>query len=409
MKRFLTIGVLRLATGGAQFGIILFLTVHLSLNSLGVYALFTLALGYMSQLAGFNFNTYLQRELGSQPQAKWPGLLLQQWRFLLVSLAAAYAASSVMFSLDFIPTEYAAHFCGILLLTVLNGQFENFMVGAGRPVMATVNLLLRSAWIVPLFLVAMLGSSGLTLHTVFVSWFLAELLALLLVVGRLWRLGLLPKHWEPADTSWIVRGAKTGAQYTMWALLLLFIVSVQRIVLGRSHSDEQVGIFHFFFVIAVFGPNLLEASLYAVIIPRLIARHQPSTGRGLSFPDRMPFVVLVGGGGMGLAVVAVVLPLGLAHFGKDELLEHREVFYYTAAYALLYTAARVFHYQLYASRSDRTLGLAYIRAAVVAAVSSWGLIPRWGLHGAALALVCAGLALALSCAWPFIRSKAVPV
>jgi O-antigen/teichoic acid export membrane protein len=406
LKHFVIIGLLRLATGAAQFGIIVFLTIYLSLNSLGVYALFTVALSYLSQLAGFSFNTYLQREVSSRPPVQWPGLLLQQWRFLAVSLGAAFAITVVIFGFGFIPFEYVAQFFGILLMTVLNGQIENFMVGIGRPVSATINLLLRSAWILPLFLYTVWRTPGVTLYAVFTAWFLAELFALSAILERLRRLGLLPTRWEPTDKPWILSGVKVGAQYTAWALLLLFIVNVQRIVLGHTHSEEQVGIFHFFFVISVFVPNLLEASLYAVIIPKLLVRHHTTSDLSLRFPDRIPFLILLGGGGICLLLVAVVLPVVLGFFGKVELLEHRQVFYYTAAYALLYTASRVFHYQLYASRRDRTLGVAYIRAAVVAGVASWLLIPRWGLHGASQALVCAGLALALSCAWPFIGGKA---
>lgn len=408
--QFILIGLLRLITGVAQFGVILFLAAVLSIKSLGIYAFFTVVLGYFSQVAGFNFNTYLQREQGRRSVGEWPELLMQQWRFLGCSLLVAFVGAIPLFTFDFMPVEHAPCFLGILVLTVANGQFENFLVGAGKPVPATFNLMLRSIWVVPLALVAWSDAAPVTLHTVFTAWLLAELAAVVLVLLRMGLLGYLPRRWYPVDRAWIWSGVKVGAQYTVWALLLLLTVSVQRVILSRTHTEEDVGVFHFFYVISVFLPNLLEASLYAMLLPKLIARHQPGGASSL-FPDRLPFVVLVGGGATGLLAVWIVLPHGLSLLGKEELLQHQHLFAFTAAYALLYTTARVFHYQLYVSHRDRELGHAYIRSAFVAAVASLLFIPAYGLTGAAAALVLSGLALVAACAWPFVavRPGASPV
>lgn len=403
-RQFIVIGLLRLVTGMAQFGVILFLAAALSLTSLGVYAFFTVFLGYFSQVAGFNFNTYLQREQGCNPVEAWPGLLMQQWRFLGCSLGLALVGVVPLFYFDFLAIGYAPYFLGILVLTVLNAQCENFMVGAGRPVSATCNLLLRSVWIAPLFAFGWRQPGSLTLHAVFGAWMLAELVALVVLLVRMGLLGYLPRRWYPTDAAWIRAGVKVGAQYTVWALLLLLTVSIQRVVLSRSHTEEDVGIFHFFYVISVFLPNLLEASLYAILLPKLIAGHHAGGGHA-GFPPRLPFAVLVGGGGLGLLVVWLLLPFGLALLQKRELLQHQHLFVYTAIYALLYTTARIFHYQLYVSHRDRALGLAYLRAALVAGVASLVLIPAYGLDGAAISLVISGLALAGSCAWPYLSAK----
>ena len=332
---------------------------------------------------------------------------MQQWRFLVLGVMTSAVIASFAFYLGFIPLEYAPHFYIILVITVLNSQFENFMVGAGQPVAAALNLLLRSVWILPLFVLSVTLLSQLDMHVVLSAWLVAELFAVLFISFHIWRLGFFPKRWYPVDLALIIRGAKVGARYTFLALLLLVTVSVQRVVLGHSHTEEQVGIFHFFFVISVFIPNLLEASLYAIILPRLIAFNKPCESKRLSFPELRSFFLLLGGGGGGLLLVAVILPYGLTVLQKPELMDYRYIFMYTASYALLYTGARVFHYQLYTSHNDKALNHAYAISSVGACLTSVILIPPYGLHGAAISLVIAGLILILSCAWPFISTNLI--
>lgn len=402
--RFGLLGGLRLAAGVLQFSIVLYITGSLSLEDLGEYSVFVIVLGYFSQLAGFSFSTFLIRELGANGSDRWPVLLLQQLRFLSASYLIALAMGVFAVSLGLAPDAHMWVFGVLLLLALLNGAFENYMVGAGYPLPAALNVLLRAGWIVPLACGSFLDWIEPRLDSVLIIWTVGETLAAAVVLTQIRRKGLFPRILYPIDREWIARGCRVGLRHTTLGILLLVTMSIQRVVLGRFHPEDQVGIFHFYFVISVFVPNLLEASLYALILPRLIRQHQEHAGC-LPFPNVKLFLLLIGVGGAGLLTVAAVLPHLLPMLGKSDLLDYRYLLLFTGPYALMYTSARVFHYQLYAGHRDDALVRACGAACAVACAASFLLIPRYGLDGAAASLVVAGGALVVSLAASFVVAQ----
>jgi O-antigen/teichoic acid export membrane protein len=402
------LGCFRLAAGVLQFVTILYITGYLSLKDLGDYSMFVIVLGYFTQLAGFNFSTFLIRELGAHERDAWPALLLQQLRFLSVSYPVSVGIVLVGAALGLVPSTFVVPFSVILLLSLVNLALENYMVGAGHPMPAALNVLLRAGWIVAVIAGAFLGFVPPLLLSVLIIWAAGELLAALAILLQIRRKGLLPARLYPTDGAWILRGWRVGSRYTVLGLLLLVTLSIQRVVLAHFHPQEQVGILHFYFAISVFIPNLLEASLFAMILPRMIRRHLEEGGDRMLAPDRKVIAGLGLTGAAGLLAVAAFLPWLLRVLGKTELLDYRYLLLFTGPYALLYAAARVFHYQLYAGHRDRALTRGYIAAAAVACATSLVLIPPYALNGAAVALVAAGVAMLLALAAPFLRLRGAP-
>lgn len=401
VKSLTFISGLRLAAGIFQFSTVLYITGYLSLGELGDYSLFVIILGYFTQLTGFSFSTFLIRELAAHERGAWPALLLQQLRFQSWSYALALAIGAAGVLAGAAPPGYAVAFGVLLGLALINSAFENYMVGTGHPLPAALNVLLRAGWIVPLATVSLLGWVQPSLTAVFIAWTAGEVLATLALLAQIVARGLFPTAVAPADRAWIARGFRVGVGYTVLAVLLLVTMSVQRVVLGHYHAQELVGIFHFYFVVSVFIPNLLEASLYALILPRLVRRNQVEGKGRLLTPDPKLFLLLLGLGGAAVAAVAVALSFVLPWLGKPELLAYRYLLAFTGPWALFYTGSRVFHYQLYAAHRDTAMLAACAAACAVACVASLILVPAGGLRGAATALVISGAALALAFATPF--------
>lgn len=400
MKAFLTIGLLRLVTGFGQFAVVLFLAVALSIADLGAYSLLVIFVGYGTQVAGLAFYAYVTREIVLSARENWPGILFQKWAFLLSSTTLVALAIFVAEALGLVAIPGLGIFVALLALSVFNTQHENLLIAIGRPLGAALNLLVRTSWIYALILAHLLAGSSIQLEHVYLAWIAAEALAALFVLANLWRERILPTRRYPLDVPWLKRGVRVGAQFAIMGLLLLVTVTVQRVVLGGVEDATLVGIMHFFFVISTFGPNLLEASLYAVILPRLITSAKVA-GNPLALPPLWIFALLPGCGVLGLAVLYMILPFALPLIGKPELTIHMSIFWFTAAYALLYTTARIFHYTLYAAGEDQWLLSAYAVACAAATGSSIVLVKADGLNGALWSLVIAGATLLLVLVLPF--------
>jgi O-antigen/teichoic acid export membrane protein len=400
LKRFIGIGALRLCNGFAQFGVILFVTKALSVADLGTYALVAILLGYFSQGAGFTFYSYVSRELARFDRAQWPSLLFQHWLFMLAGIAGAAVIAALLFHSSLIVLDHGGMFVALLALTVINNQHENFLVSTGHPVHASINLCARGLWILPLASAHFLWDVPVGIRGVLLSWIGAEALAAGFVLFQAKRLGLLPERVYPINLDWIFRGIKVGGSYTCLSLLLLLTISVQRVVLKHVQGDEGVGIFHFYHSIAVFIPNLLEATLFAIILPKLIAAGAAQNEGEPGFPPLRQFGILLGVGGAGLFVVFLCLPYALDVLQRAVLKENRHLFLFTAGFALLYSASRIFHYQLYSRHKDRYLIQGNIAACAVACITAIVLIPRYGLEGAGVSALLTGLAMMIALGWP---------
>lgn len=406
LNKALVIGFLRLLTGVAQFAIILFVTRVFSLSDVGQYSLFVIFVGYFSLLAGLSFYTHVMREMATRPSKEWPYLLVQQWWFVCISLVSFVTFAFLILRAGWLDFQHASYFFIIFPLVVVNLLHENFLVGSGHPIFASLGLFLRSFWIFPVALFNALNPGLLDISFVYSSWLLAEGLTVFLTLGLFYQLELLPRQLR-VDWSWIIIGVKVGFRYTCLGLLLLLTVSVQRVVLGQTHGNEVVGVFHFFFVISVFLPNLLEATLFSVLLPKIIAKQQSNGGDSLHWPDPRIFGLLVGGGGVGLVIIWMLTPFLFNFLGKPELYEFKQVFYFTATYALLYSTSRIFHYQFYAAGRDKLLLKINLIACTGACFVALLLVPRTGLAGATWSLLIAGVILVFSFGFPFLRRKGV--
>lgn len=404
MKQFFLTGVLRLVTGLGQFAVVIFLTASLSLENLGTYSLLVIYLTYAAQVAGLNFYTYVLREQAVVGRAGWSGLLQRQWVFLAISTTLVCLAIACLEGMGVLRLPAIGWFVPLLALSVLNAQHENFLIGAGWPVEAAVSLLIRTSWIYAVILLNFV-TSRISFDLVLAAWLLAELIGAVFTLSIFAQRGLLTWRWLGLDINWLLRGIKVGFHYTILGVFLIASFSIQRVVLGHLDGDAAVGIFHFFYIISVFGPNLLEASLFAVLLPKLIARSRAQSSATLLFPAPWTFALLGGLGAAGLTVLYFLLPFFIHLLGKSELIPYLDIFPITAAYAILYTVARVFHYSLYAANADRWLLFLYGGTCAVACVASIALVMKFGVDGAAWALFAAGVTLLAGSSLPFLSKR----
>lgn len=403
IRKTIFVGILRLCTGVAQFAVVLFMTRAFSLVEVGQYSLFIIVLGYFSQIAGLSFHTYMLREMAGEHKEHWPVFLGQLWCFLGISIVGAGVIFLVLLESGLVQIHGVSNFLLLLALVTINLQHENVLVGAGHPVFASICLLLRSIWILPLAVIYALDQSPIDISWVYVAWVVSEGFAALFALFVISRQNLWPR-FSRIDLAWIVRGANVGLRFTFLSLVLLLTVSVQRVILSHTHGDEAVGVFHFFFVISVFLPNLIEATLYAIHLPRLIAQHKALNGEFLGAPSPELLILWQGAAAIGLTTIWLLFPLLVSLLGRLELLEYKPMFLATAAYALMYSASRAFHYQLYASGRDALLTRANLIACAGACLAAILLIPAYGLYGAGIAILLAGFVMVLAFGWPFIKN-----
>lgn len=401
MRDFVKISALRLLTGVAQFLVIVVLAKELPLSDLGAYSIFVIFLGYCTQIAGLSLYTFTLREMAAAPKEDWPAIQYRQTVFLLSSIATVSVFAYACTRFGVLPDQNLLSFILLLILTVMNTQNENFLVGAGRPVSAAIVLFVRTSWIYALLALGAFADVEITLSLIYRIWAVTETAGFLLIAVMLYRSGLFPTRRYKIALSWLKQGAVIGARFSVMSMLLLVTLSAPRIVLGEFGNQDWVGILHFYFVISVFGPNLVEASLYSIILPRIMSEYQSGIKSVLTFPAASRFAIAIGAAISSVLVVYLSLSKGLSILGKPEFVEYKNLFLYTGVFAIVYTSARVLHYELYAAGFDYWLFVAYGVSCLVSCLASVFFVVMNGLYGAAWAQLASGAALCAIMLLPF--------
>lgn len=403
LSKFMSIAFIRTLVGFAQFSILIFLVAELPLGDVGEYTIFSIFVSYGTLLLGFNFHTFVARELAHYERQSWSHLLNQNLLFLLINGILVFSFLFFLFQLDILPKEYANFFLTILALSATNNQIENFLIASGNPLTSTFNVFLRSIWILPLFLINKLQYINIELVNVFQVWLIFEAIGLIYALIILKNLSFISFTAQNFDIKWIRKGLAIGFKYTLLGLMLLMTFTIQRLVLAQTHTEEHVGIFQFFFSIAVFFPNLVESSVFSMLLPKIIRESLSTAGNILAPPNFKLFFGLLMGIGSGLVIIYLLLPTALTILNKPQLIIHQHLFAYISTYSILYFISRFFHYHLYAANKDKSLSILNIVALLTSLFSSLLLIPKLGLIGAAISLVITGLVMAITFGFPFFQ------
>jgi O-antigen/teichoic acid export membrane protein len=402
MRNFTLISALRMMSGIAQFLIILTLASQLTLDQLGAYSLFVIFLGYCTQIAGLSLYTLTLREIASSPPDTWPAIQYRQTVFLLSTVAATSGVAYLGMGAGLLKVAGGAYLIALLALTVLNTQNENFLVGVGSSVSAALVLLVRTSWIYVLLVFSAFSSTRVSLSLVFLLWTLAEAAAFLLIALNLHRHHLLPMRRYEISSSWVRQAVETGGRFSLMSLFLLVMLSAPRVTLGQVGDQGEVGVMHFYFVVTQFGPNLVEASLYSILLPKLLKHYEKNSGDCLTMPARWRFYIVALAGVVNILAVHFLLPMVIAIAGNPGLLNHQPLAVSCCIFSMIYAAARVLHYELFAAGFDRWLFTAYGASCIVGILGCWPLVDAYGLYGAAMSQLLSGIVLLLMMLGPFI-------
>jgi O-antigen/teichoic acid export membrane protein len=175
------------------------------------------------------------------------------------------------------------------------------------------------------------------------------------------------------------------------ALLLSLNVNVPRYFIERYLGERELGLFAAMAFLLLPGTSILVAALGQAASPRL-ARHY-AAGDARAFLALLLRLLAVGGlaGGLALLVVLVAGRGILALLYTPEYAEHAGLFVWLTLEAALSFLPAILVYGMTAARHFRAQFLLTLAALAVTIVGCAVLVPGYGLFGAVLATILAGL------------------
>lgn len=399
--------VLRLATTGSKFLLMLVLARVLTPDDVGVFGLVTSALIIAVYLAGMEYHNFTSREiLGSDTSARL-SLFGEQ---AIVHLAAyAVAAPVIFFFLDtgLIPQTVVFWFVPLLIAEHLSLEGYRLLITLSQSGRANVVLFVRSGlWALAIFAcLPFCPEAYRRLDLIWPVWLASSSSAVLLAawwLRSIWQSG----PWS-LDCDRIKRGFRTALPFLVSTLSLRGIFAMDRYFIELYHSTDQVGVYTLFFGTANFIYLMVEAGAAVVQYPKMVADFRKGDKAGFRSSAGRFVRSVIGATILGAAAAAVGIYPMLFLIDRPVYRDNIGVFWILVLGTSLYALSLIPHYLLYAKGRDRAVALSSAAAIASAVVFNFLLTPDLGARGAAGAtLLAMGTLLALKTFFALKKDKA---
>lgn len=385
---------LRAITLGSRFLLVFFIARYLTLQDLGIYGLMTATIGFALYVLGMDFYAFNIRDMLARDTMEWGRLLRDQFALHLIVYAIVLPMISGIFFLKVIHWRYALWLYFLLVLEHLCQEIGRVIEALGRSTLACVYQFIRSGAWVYVFIVLVLEfpqKAGLT--TLFATWAIGGVLslsfAMLFLRGLGWEKGWL----EPIDWARIKKGIKVAIPFFLSTLSQRAVSLIDRYLIQYYWTSELVGIYSFYFNVANGVQDFVNAGVIIAIYPPMLSAYQ----KGRLSDYRKLYTTL------GRRVTVATLSIGgvaaIGIFGLLPFLRKPEFVSYLSVYWMLLFANAINllgvipFYDLYARGADKRILYSALASLAVSIGAYMAFIPVYGIGGAALGFMIAGLSL----------------
>lgn len=342
-------GGLRLLSMASRFVLLLILLKNASPDVVGTYGLLSASVAFLSLIVGADFYQYAQRELITLPQSHRSFVLQHQAIVIAGLYAVLLPLSYLAFVLGFLPYDLLLPFLGLSIVEHLGQELGRALTSMAKPLVAGWVLFLRTAaWV---WLLAVQGEHSITLNEIIMAWTAGSLSGLALAAFFVYNLTKPWKRW-PLDTAWIQAGLKQALLYFSATVALKGITTADRYMMQHTSSAEVVGAYVAYIGIAMTLINLLDASVFSQLYPKLV-RHK-SAGDDHAYQQayrslrNQTWVMSI----LASLLCAIAAPYIFKWAHKPVYIDHLDIFYVIVIAVFFYAVSMVPHYGLYAERKD---------------------------------------------------------
>jgi O-antigen/teichoic acid export membrane protein len=376
--------ILRGLTLASRFLLSLLLARMLSPAEMGEFGLLTAALAFALLAIGLEFYSYTLREMVPATPVQRTRIIANQMTLGVAALLVIGVLVLAAILAGLFPSVLAPWFMLILLTEHISLEATRILIITGRPVRAYIGIFLRGGiWVYAMAILMFTTPSTRTLETVLIWWALGGVLSIAFSAFSLSNLPWRELRGYRPDWNVIRAGLRTARPFMLTAVGALIISYLDRFVIDGFVGREALGIYTFYSTILI-GLLSLGASVSHQFLPKVIAGHAVSAE---AFRAALrPFFWSLLGLALGTTIIAgLAMGMMLSVLGLTAYLSGISVFYAMLPGIFLRILADVPSYALYAARSDKYLLVCNLAAALVSTLLNVLLVPRFGIHGAALA------------------------
>lgn len=370
---------LRTMTLVSRFLFVFCLARFVDSSFVGLYGLFTAAVGYALYFLGLDFYTYSNREILKLEKDAWGRPLKNQLALTAVLYAIFLPLSMGLFVFGALPLHMLPWFVLILVCEHVNQELGRLLNAISEQLLASLALFVRQGvWAIGVVALMALDKNTRTLDYIFGAWAISGVLAALVAIRRLQQLNI--GGWQAAiDWQWVIKGLKICIPLLMATLALRGVTIFDRYWLQALSGIHLVGAYVLFVGVSGSLMVFLDAGIFAYGYPLLIRTFQKGNttefrrGWQKMLWQTLGFCLLFAAGSI------LMLPNLLRLIGNPFYSEYSFLYPWLLLATIMNALSMIPHFALYAQGHDRPIITSHLGCLALFVVVTWLLSNVWPL------------------------------
>lgn len=387
--------LLRGGTLGCKLLLALMLARYLSTDNLGIWVLLNSSAAFAVLVLGLEYFNIANRHYVLAEKGHRCRVLTVQASVYAISYATfipLLILAAIWWSL---PLLLLSLFVGVVVGEHISQEMYRLLIVLERQNEANVILFIRSGlW--ALLASALLPLASIGVKEIMFMWFVGGQLSILyfwwtakpLLRGA--RIDIVDAVRSLPETFRVV-APFIGISVAMRSLSL-----IDRYLIKMFYSNEEVGVYGFYFSLVSGLQALYDSGAVAVLFPRMLTQWRERNFFEYKKIKKQFFLATIASWSAFIACTAAILHWLLAFVGKPEISEQVSMLWVLFAAQVVFNISIVYHYDLYVRGFNRLLLQGAYVYAVGGAMALGLLVPVLGGLGAAVSMLIASLLLLLA-------------
>ncbi|PJE80508.1 hypothetical protein CI610_00476 [invertebrate metagenome] len=347
---------LRSSTLVSKFALLFFLAKFSTPETVGLYGLVTVTVGYLLYLLGLDFYTYTTREMLSTDNSNWPEIIKNQVGFFTVTYLLFLPCIYFLFFLDILPKNIVLLFYGVLILEHITQELNRLLIAMGKVLTASWVLFFRSGlWCyIAVGLISFKVFKN-DLVVVLTSWILGGAIATIIGLIILSKYDWRSVNWLRMDWKWIRKGLSVAGLFLLGTLCLRGIYTADRYIIQSLSGLAAVGVYTFYAGVSNAFSTFIDAVIISFRYPKIVQAYRSNNiALFLEYKQKMLKSIILTSliiGGSAILLIQSILDI----IGNATYIDKLYIFGYLLAAASVTCISYVPHYALYAMGKDKYL------------------------------------------------------
>ena len=383
--------ILRLSSVGIKFIFVFFVAHAFTDAGVADYGVLTALIAITMLLIGFDFYSFANKELISNPN-KW-FVISNQFVFSFVCYLILIPVTLIFCLTGLLNPKFALYFYVIVITEHFSQEIYRALISLEKPIQANIVFFLRNGAWVFLPILNYYLSSSFDILGILTSWIFGLAVSIILGVYFLLKKVEFKPEKNKINFNWIKKGFFYSLFFYGSTIGFKLVEYSDRFFLNAQTKRVEVASYMIFSQIVNVLNILLFTSIFSIQFPKLFRQYENNDNHNyFSTIKKMRFDVLILSFLLVIGLVVMIHPI-IKFLGKEHYLEYVSSFYILLFSSFIYNVSLVDHFILYSQNKVRYILMSSLFAAGINVLINFFFVPIYGSYAAACSSLIAMLSL----------------